>query len=258
VPEIDMPGHVNAALSSYGRLTCDGVAAEPYTGIEVGFSSLCVGKALTYRFVDDVVREVAALTPGPYIHIGGDEASSTDPGDYRAFVERVQRIVRSHGKRMLGWDEVAKTSLRRTSVVQHWQSRELAQRAVGQGAKVVMSPATKAYLDMKYTPDSPVGLVWAGTTTVRDAYGWDPATEVPGVGEKEVLGVVAPLWTETAVTRADLDHLMFPRLLGHAEIAWSAAAGRSWPSYRRRLAAQGPRLDALGVAFYRSPEVPWR
>jgi hexosaminidase len=258
VPEIDMPGHVNAALSSYARLTCDGVAPEPYTGIEVGFSSLCIRKELTFAFVDDVVREIAALTPGAYIHIGGDEASSTDADDYRTFVERVQRIVRAHGKRMLGWEEVAKTRLRRTSVVQHWHDPALAQRAVEQGAKILMSPATKAYLDMKYTPNTPLGLTWAGTTTVRDAYAWDPATVVDGVGEKDVLGVEAPLWTETTETRSDLDQLMFPRLLGHAEIAWSPAAGRSWPSYRRRLAAQGPRLDALDVGFYRSPDVPWR
>ena len=258
VPEIDMPGHVNAALSSYARLTCDGVAPKPYTGIEVGFSSLCIRKELTYGFVDDVVREVAALTPGPYIHIGGDEAHSTDPDEYRAFVERVQRIVRAHGKRMLGWEETAKTRLRRTSVVQHWHDPALARRAVEQGAKLVMSPATKAYLDMKYTPDSPLGLTWAGTTTVRDAYRWDPATQVPGVAENDVLGVEAPLWTETTEKRTDLDYLAFPRLLGHAEIAWSPAAGRAWPGYRRRLAAHGPRLEVLGVAFHRTPEVPWR
>ena len=258
VPEIDMPGHVNAALSSYARLNCDGVARAPYTGIEVGFSSLCIRKELTYAFVDDVVREVAALTPGPYIHIGGDEAHSTAPDDYRAFVERVQRIVRARGKRMLGWEEIGKTRLRRTSVAQHWQDPALAVRAVEQGAKLVMSPATKAYLDMKYTEGSPLGLTWAGTTTVQDAYGWDPATQVPGVTEKDVLGVEAPLWTETTATRADLDYLAFPRLLGHAEIAWSPPTGRTWASYRRRLAAHGPRLEALGVAFYRSPEVAWR
>ena len=258
VPEIDMPGHVNAALSAYAKLSCDNVAPEPYTGIEVGFSSLCIRKELTYAFVDDVVGELAALTPGPYIHIGGDEAHSTDPDEYRAFVERVQRIVRAHGKRMLGWEEIARTRLRRTSVVQHWHDPALAARAVEQGAKLVMSPATKAYLDMKYQPDSPLGLTWAGTTTVRDAYSWDPATQVPGVGEKDVLGVEAPLWTETTESRADLDFLAFPRLLGVAEIGWSPAAGRSWSSYRRRLAAHGPRLEALGVGFYRSPDVPWR
>ena len=258
VPEIDMPGHVNAALASYARLNCNGVAPAPYTGIEVGFSSLCIGKDVTYAFVDDVVRELAALTPGPYLHIGGDEPHSTDPDEYRTFVERVQSIVRAHGKRMLGWEEVAKARLRRTTIVQHWHDAALASRAVKQGARLVMSPATKAYLDMKYAPDSPLGLTWAGTTSVRDAYAWDPARQVPGVGEKDVLGVEAPLWTETTQTRADVDYLAFPRLLGVAEIAWSPATGRTWAGYRRRLAAHGPRLEELGVGFYRASEVPWR
>ena len=257
IPEIDMPGHVNAALASYGRLACDGKAPAPYTGIDVGFSSLCIGKELTYRFLDDVIGEIAALTPGPYIHIGGDEAHSTDPADYRRFVVRVQRIVRAHGKRMLGWEEIARARLRRTSVAQHWQDPALAQKAVGQGAKVVLSPATKAYLDMKYTPSYPLGLVWAGTTSVRDAYEWDPATQVPGVPEGSILGVEAALWSETIDTRAGIDALAFPRLLGLAEIAWSPAAGRSWREYRTRLAAQAPRLAALGVAFHASPDVPW-
>ena len=253
-----MPGHVNAALSSYAKLTCDGRAAAPYTGIDVGFSSLCLRKPVTYAFVDDVVREVAALTPGRYVHIGGDEAHATDPAEYRTFVERVDRIVRAHGKRMMGWEELGKTRLRRSTVVQHWQDDALAARAVAQGARLVLSPAPKAYLDMKYVPGFPLGLSWAGTTTVRDAYGWDPARQVPGVGEADVLGVEAPLWTETVTTRADLDLLVFPRLLGHAEVGWSPAAAIAWPGYRRRLAAHGPRLEALGVGYYRAPEVRWR
>ena len=258
VPEIDMPGHVNAALSAYGKLTCDGVAPPPYTGIEVGFSSLCIRKELTYVFVDDVVREVAALTPGPYLHIGGDEAHSTDPAEYASFVARAQRIVRRHGKRMIGWEEVARAAIHRTTLVQHWQSDDNARKAVARGAKLIMSPATKAYLDQKYTRSTSLGLSWAGTTTVRDAYEWDPATQVEGVADRDVVGVEAPLWSETISTRADLDHLAFPRLLGHAEIGWSPAGGRSWSEYRQRLAAQGPRLRALGVAFYATAEVPWR
>ena len=257
VPEIDMPGHVNAVLSSYAELNCDGIAPAPYSGMDVGFSSLCIRKELTYRFIDDVVREVAALTPGPYIHIGGDEAHATDPSDYRAFVERVQRIVRMNGKRMVGWEEISRARLLRTSVAQHWHDPALAKRAVGQGAKLVMSPATKAYLDMKYAADTRLGLTWAGLTSVRDAYSWDPATQVPGVGERDILGVEAPLWSETIATRADLDSLAFPRLLGHAEIGWSPAEGRTWRRYRPRLAAHGARLRTLGVAFYATPEVPW-
>jgi hexosaminidase len=257
VPEIDMPGHTNAALASYANLTCDGEAPSLYTGIEVGFSSLCIGKELTYRFVDDVVREVAALTPGAFFHIGGDEALSTDPGDYRAFVERVQRIVRARGKQMVAWEETAKATLRRTSVAQHWQKPELARKAVAQGAKVIMSPATKTYLDMKYGRETPLGLSWAGSTGVRDAYSWDPATHVAGVTDVDILGLEAPLWSETTTTAADLDFLSFPRLLGHAEIAWSPGVGRGWKQYRSRLAAQGPRLRELGVNFYASPDVPW-
>ena len=161
------------------------------------FSSLAIRKELTYTFVDDVVREVAALTPGRYVHIGGDEALSTDPDDYRFFVERAQRIVRAHGKRMLGWEEIARARLRRTSVAQHWHDAGLARRAVEQGAKLVLSPATRAYLDMKYTPATPLGLTWADTTSVRHAYDWDPGTLVDGVAERDVLGVEAALWSET-------------------------------------------------------------
>jgi hexosaminidase len=258
VPEIDMPGHVNAALSSYAKLTCDGKAPPLYTGIDVGFSSLCIRKELTYAFVDDVIREVAALTPGPYVHIGGDEALATQPADYRSFVRRVEGIVRSHGKRMIGWEDTARAVRRRTSIAQHWHDPELARSAVARGAKVIMSPATRVYLDMKYAPQTPIGLSWAGTTDVKDAYGWDPATRVDGVPETAVLGVEATLFSETTVTRADLDLLAFPRLLGVAEIGWSPTARRGWRDYRRRLAAQGPRLRALGVGYYADPSVPWR
>ena len=257
VPEIDMPGHVNAALAAYGELACDGVAPAPYTGIDVGFSSLCIRREETYAFVDDVLGEVAALTPGRYLHIGGDEPLATDAEDYRFFVERVQRVVHSHGKRMLGWEEVARAPIRRTTLVQHWHDPELARRAVGQGAKLVVSPATRTYLDMKYTRSSELGLVWAGTTSVRKAYDWDPVTLIDGVAERDVVGVEAPLWSETISTRAALDQLAFPRVLGVAEIGWSPAEGRSWREYRTRLAAHGPRLDALGVGFHADSSVPW-
>ncbi len=257
VPEIDMPGHVNAALAAYGELSCDGVAPAPYTGIEVGFSSLCIRKEQTYAFVDDVLGEVAALTPGPYLHVGGDEALSTDADDYRVFLERVQRIVRAHGKRMLGWEEIARAQIHRSTLVQHWRDPELARRAVARGAKLVLSPATKTYLDMKYARASPLGLSWAGTTSVRDAYDWDPATLIEGISERDVMGVEAPLWSETISTRAGLDHLAFPRLLGVAEIGWSPAEGRSWREYRTRLAAHGARLDQLGVGYHHGAGVPW-
>lgn len=256
VPEIDTPGHTNAALASYPELTCDGVAPPLYTGTEVGFSSLCIHKEITYRFVEDVVREISALTPGPYFHIGGDEAMATAPEDYVAFVERVQEIVQAQGKQMVGWEEIAQARLAPTSVAQVWHGA-MARRAVQQGVKVVLSPASKIYLDMKYTPATLLGLNWAGYVEVQDAYDWDPANLLEGVTEESVLGVEAPLWTETVQTRDDIDWMVFPRLVGVAEIGWSPAESREWEDYRLRLAAHGPRLEVLGVQFYRSPQVPW-
>ena len=99
VPEIDMPGHTNAALASYAELNCSGKAPAMFTGIEVGFSALCVEKEITYKFIDDVVREIAAMTPGPYFHVGGDEVKTLTPAQYVQFIERVQTIVQKHRSR---------------------------------------------------------------------------------------------------------------------------------------------------------------
>jgi hexosaminidase len=261
VPEIDMPGHVHAALSSYPKLSCDGKPTPLFTGIDVGFSSLCVAKPVVYDFVSDVIGELARLTPGPFIHIGGDEAAATKPSQYVAFVRRVQQIVRSYGKRMIGWDEIARVRLDPSTVVQHWNPPDRPTRtaqAAARGSKVIMSPAEHAYLDMKYDASTPIGLTWAGYTSVRDAYVWDPTREVPGVGASAVLGVEAPLWSETIRSLADAEYLAFPRLIGIGEIGWSPARGPSWAEYRVRLGAQGPLLRSLGVNYYRSPEVPWK
>jgi hexosaminidase len=219
VPEIDMPGHVNAALVAYPELAPAGVQAEPYRGIDVGFSSLDAANELTYRFVDDVLREVAALTRGQYIHIGGDEAAATRPDAYATFVTRALELVRVHGKQPVGWEEIAKVPLPPGAIVQHWKNEELARAAVSQGARVIMSPATRTYLDMKYDATTKLGLEWAGYVSVRDASNWDPATQVEGVAEGDVLGVEACLWSETLETLADVEFMAFPRLVGIAGIA---------------------------------------
>lgn len=263
VPEIDVPGHVNAALASYPALTADGTAPERYTGIKVGFSSLVAGKEITYRFLDDVVREIAALTPGPYLHLGGDEAHSTQRADYQAFMERAGRIVAVHGKTLVGWQEIAVAPLPPGSVAQYWRpahgsqtETEAARAALRQGAKLVMSPAPHTYLDLKYTHETRLGLDWAGTMEVRKAYDWDPATYLDGVSEPDILGVEAALWTETLTSWSDLAYMALPRLPGIAEVAWSSGV-RQWPEYAGRLARQAPRWTAAGLPFYASPQVDW-
>ncbi|XMO86770.1 beta-N-acetylhexosaminidase [Algibacter sp. AS12] len=259
IPEIDMPGHTNAALASYPELNCNGKAPELYHGTKVGFSSLCIDKELTYKFIDDVIRELAALTPGEYIHIGGDESHATTMKDYIHFMNKTQKIVEKHGKKVIGWDEIAHTDLLPTSVVQYWSRKgENALKGVEKGAKILMSPAKKTYVDMKYDSISRIGLNWVGYTEVDKAYNWDLETYESGISKDDIIGIEAPLWTETVETMDDIEYLAFPRIIGIAEIGWTPTALRNWEEYKVRLGNHKDRLDALKIDFYPSKIVPWK
>lgn len=257
IPEIDMPGHTNAALASYAELNCNDSATKLYSGIDVGFSTLCTKKEITYKFIDDVVRELAAITPGPYIHIGGDESHATKIEDYIPFENKVQPIVTAHGKKVIGWDEIANATLQPNTVAQYWADSANSVNAVKQGAKIIMSPANKAYLDMQYDSTSKFGLHWAAYIEVDKGYNWDPATLVPGITKENILGVEAPLWSETISKIDDIEYLVFPRLPGYAEIGWSPAAGKSWEEYKTRLGNQASRFKAMNIDYYASKLVPW-
>jgi hexosaminidase len=257
VPEIDLPGHTNAALASYPELNCDGVAPPLYTGTTVGFSVLCVDREITYTFIDDVVREISALNPGPYFHLGGDEVEKLTDEEYVAFIERAQKIVASHGKRVVGWGEIAPARLLPGTIVQHWQPADPPQE-LGPGVSLLLSPADRIYLDMKYDSTTVTGLTWAGIVDVRRSYDWEPADLLGHLPADRIIGVEAPLWSESVRRLHEFEYLAFPRLLGVAEIGWSPAGSRDWYEYRERLGRQGQRLQALGVNFYRSPQVPWR
>jgi hexosaminidase len=260
VPEIDMPGHTNAALASYASLNCNGVAPALYTGTNVGFSSLCVSLPLTYTFVDQVVGEIAALTPGPYIHIGGDEASSTTQSDYVSFINQVQQIVANHGKAVVGWHNIAAATLAPSTVAQFWDtttSNSALAAAAATGTKIIMSPANHAYLDMKYTRKTPLGQHWAGYVDVNTAYGWDPGNYLSGVSASAIAGVEAPLWSETLVTSANIDYMAFPRLPALMELGWSPESTHDQTAFDARLGAQGPRWHVMGVDYYKSTQVTW-
>ena len=261
VPEVDLPGHTNAALASYRELNEDGVAPDRYTDIEVGFSSLAVSKEITYRFLDEVFGELAALTPGPYLHIGGDEAKTLGPEDYAVIVSRAQEIVASHGKTVIGWHEIAAAKLLASTVVQYWgvagDDGGLGP-AVAAGNRVIMSPADRTYLDMKYDEDTPWGLSWAATFPPRRPTTGTALTYLSGVDEPAVLGVESPLWTETVNTMEQVEYLAMPRLAVTAELGWSPADRHDWVDLRERLGAQHAFWTALGIRFYRAPEVPWQ
>ncbi|EEP71164.1 beta-N-acetylhexosaminidase [Micromonospora sp. ATCC 39149] len=260
VPEIDLPGHTNAALTAYPQLAPGGVAPPPYTGTEVGFSYLDPADERTYAFVADVLGEVAALTPGPWLHIGGDEAFKVPADAYNRFVERTQDIVAATGATVIGWHQIAPARHADGRVLQWWGTGgddPLVAEAVRRGARVILSPGNHAYLDMKYAPDTPIGHDWAGLIDVARAYDWDPGTHLTAVPAEAVLGVEAPLWTESVTSLAEIEFMLLPRLPAIAELGWSPRRTHDWASFRRRLAGHGPRWSAAGITFHPAPEIPW-
>ena len=201
--------------------------------------------------------ELAAITPGAYIHIGGDESLVTTKNDFNYFINRVAKIVEKHGKQMIGWDEVVHADVVENSVVQYWNKKENAQKGVENGMKVILSPAKKAYLDMKYDEESEYGLIWSGYIPVDTAYNWSPETyaEIP---LESILGVEAPLWSETISNFDEMAYLAFPRVIGYAELGWTIEKNRDWNNYKTRLANQTPYLQREEVKYYPSKLIDWK
>ncbi|MEV7973387.1 family 20 glycosylhydrolase [Cellulomonas sp. NPDC089187] len=260
VPEIDVPGHVNAALHAMPELTPTGEAPDVYTGIEVGFSKLTADLPATEPFLRDVFGDLADLTPGDYLHIGGDEVLTMEKSEYARLVDMAARAVRDAGKQVIGWQEIATVPLEPGTVVQYWEPKEdlsFFAEAARAGARFIMSPGSKAYLDMKYHEGFPLGLQWAGFVPLQVSYEWEPTALIDGVPAEAVLGVEAAVWTETLRTLDDLTTMLLPRLAAVAEVAWTPADRRDWDDFAQRIAALAPDWRARGLAFHPAEPVAW-
>jgi hexosaminidase len=261
VPEFDMPGHVNAATHVYGALTDDGLATDSYAGIEVGFSRLWFDNPHTEPFLRDVIGDLAAMTRGEWLHVGGDEVLTMDHDEFAKFVELAARIVREHGKTPIFWQEGARGPVEPGTLLQYWEPKgeEFARfvAAADAGARFIMSPGNHAYLDMKYTPEHPLGLHWAGYVELRDAYEWEPTAVIGGLPADAVAGVEAAVWTETLTTRDELFSMLLPRLGAVAEVAWTSPAAKDFDHFAARTAALAPAWRAAGWAFHETPQVTW-
>jgi len=256
IPEIDMPGHTNAALSAFPALSCSRRPSVLYTGTDVGWSTFCVENEGSYALIDDIVREIAGMSPAPFFHMGGDEVEALTPAQYALFVERVQDIVNKHGKQLIGWEEILHAKLKSGSVLQQWRNDSLS-TTLHEGGKVIVSGARRTYLDMKYTRATELGLTWAAIIEVRDAYDWNPGAYVKRVNENDILGLEAPMWSETVRNMTAVEYLAVPRIQAIAEVGWTPQALRNWDSFRERIAAHAPRWNILGVNYYRSPQIQW-
>ncbi len=287
VPEVDSPGHNNAIImSEYGDTAnplldghpedINGGAHDPpqwnYTG-DVGHSAMCPESENTFAIYDAMITQLSAMSTSPYFHIGGDEVPSTvlSQDRYAAFLNHLMTLVTAQGKTVMGWAELAGpgTDPPAGSVAEYWNPASgtgpdtaTAHQAVAKDMKIVMAPATRAYLDQKYAPDTPpdLGLTWAcdDGCDVSQFYDWDPGRYVAGVTDQHVIGVEGAMWGETVRTLGEVQYMVFPRLIALAEVGWTPQAARDQGDFLLRLAAQGPRLTLTGTNFCPSPEVRWR
>lgn len=238
VPEVDLPGHTNAALHAMPGLNPDGRTPPAYTGAEVGFSSLSTGAPDTERFLTEVVSALAPLSAHGF-HIGGDECFSTERSEYEALVTRALGLVHGKGLRVSAWQEAAPL-MGEGDLVQVWDPRlsstDVAE-AAKRGARIVLSPADRVYLDMKQAEGERIGLDWMGVVPARQTLEWDPEQVVPGAPAEAIEGVEACLWTETLLTEGDLGQMLLPRLAAVAEVAWCGSGVGRWESFAARAAA---------------------
>lgn len=284
VPEFDMPGHTHAVGVAYPELTEQPalgeqivtqaaeldqelpVHGERYLGWAVGHSSLKIHDEAAWDFVRDVLGELAEITPGPYLHIGGDEALGTLPEDFAAFIARATALVTDLGKTPIAWHEAGVADPAAGTIGQFWGATTpdpahaaATLRFAQRGGSVILSPSDAAYLDMKPQEDFDIGLSWAGIVPLRRSYEWEPSGLIPGLAEEALLGVEAALWTETVRTPDDIDRLFFPRAAAQAEIAWSPPAGtpeRSWASFSQRVGQLSRLWAARGWGVHRASDTP--
>jgi len=254
IPEIEMPGHIYAALASYPELNCANFenlsprrATPPnlYDGIRVKWNSLCLEKPEVETFITKVLKEISQITDGPWIHIGGDEVEV--PG-YEKFVMSADKELRQLGKTPIGWEEILNAKVDANTIAQVWTDNAPA----SMNPKII-SLCQNFYLDHSNTPDQGLPNDWCkhDGVSLEDLYGFtfkDP---------RNTLGIEAPLWTEFANNPAEADDRLWPRLTAAAEVAWTDESNRQIKDFRTRLGAFRKRMDLMGLQFFETPTVKW-
>lgn len=279
IPEIEMPGHAQAALAAYPHLGC-GENPGPYHVAQhwgVFEDVFCAGKEETFTFLQDVLDEVIALFPSEYIHIGGDECPKDrweecpycqkriqteglkDEHELQSYViQRIEKYVNSKGRRIIGWDEILEGGLAPNATVMSWRGEAGGVAAAKQGHDVIMTANSYGlYFDHKQGPDvnrEPLNI--GGLSTLQKVYSADPTPKSLSEAEQQyILGVQANVWTEYIETPNKVEFTIFPRLFALSEIAWTEPARKDWEDFSAvRVPAHLARLDRTET-IYRVPEV---
>lgn len=272
VPEIEMPGHAGAALAAYPNLSCTGGPFEVSTTWGVHEDIFCPSEQ-TFAFLEDVLTEVMELFPSQYIHVGGDEVPKTrwktspvaqdlmrreglknEEELQSYFIKRIERFLSSHGRKLIGWDEILEGGIAPEATVMSWRGIQGGIAAAQQGHDVIMTPTDYAYLDQYQGDPTAEPLAIGGYLPLDSVYAWEPVPNVLTPAQSaHVLGAQGNLWSEYVPTSTHAEYMLFPRLLAMSEVFWSVREARNWNSFLARVPAQLARLDALDVN-YRVPD----
>jgi hexosaminidase len=272
VPEIEMPGHAQAAIAAYPELGNTGVPIEVSRTWGV-HNDVYNAEESTLRFLQNVLDEVLELFPSEFIHIGGDECpkkqwreSPAAQARMRAlglkdedelqsyFVRRMDAFLYARGRRLIGWDEILEGGLAPRAAVMSWRGEEGGITAANAGHDVVMAPTTYTYLDYNQTADpNSEPLAIGGFLPLETVYGYDPIpAAIPEDKAHHVLGAQGQLWSEYISTQDTLDTMTFPRLCALAEVVWTPKERKDYAGFLARLrGGHLARLDALGVKYFK-------
>jgi len=269
VPEIEMPGHAQAAIASYPELGCTGEKVKVRTiwGISPYIYNVDDN---TFKFLEDVLSEVMDLFPSEYIHIGGDEALKDqwkasnkiqkqikdldlkDEHELQSyFVKRIEEFINSKGRKLIGWDEILEGGLAPNAAVMSWRGIQGGIEAARQGHDVVMTPATHCYLDYyqsENTDKEPLAI--GGYLPLDTVYNFEPVPSQFSADEaKHILGAQGNLWTEFIAVTEYLEYMLLPRLTAIAELTWTPKEMKNLEDFKRRLETQVERYKIMGWNF---------
>ena len=268
IPEIEMPGHSQAAIAAYPALGCTGEQAEVATKWGV-FDEVYCPKESTFKFLEDVIDEVLTLFPGKYIHIGGDEAPKTnwkkcahcqrlikekglkdEHGLQSYFIARMEKYINSKGKQIIGWDEILEGGLAPNATVMSWRGTSGAIEAAKEGHDVILTPGSHCYFDHYQSEDENEPLAIGGFLPLEKVYHFNPIPkELTEEESKYVLGAQGNVWTEYMKTEKQVEYMAFPRAVALSEVVWSSPENKNYSDFINRLEQYQKRLDQLDVNY---------
>ena len=268
VPEIEMPGHAVAAISSYPYLSCTGKQIDVEKGWGV-FEDVFCTKDSSFQFIQNVLDEVIPLFPGKYIHIGGDESPKTrwkvcsqcqkrikdehlkDEHELQSyFIKRIEKYVNSKGKQIIGWDEILEGGLAPNAAVMSWQGIEGGIAAAKQKHKAVMTPGSHCYFDHYQASPTDEPLAIGGYTPLEKVYAYEPIPDALNAEEQQyILGAQANIWTEYILNEKHVEYMAEPRMAALAEVVWTPKEVKNETEFLNRLQQHFLLLDKLNINY---------